>query len=91
MGYVRRAISLRADRPLHFLIGGVRFGNHNVGDEAILEGVVNILRKVRPNCEIIVLTDQPRYTVKKLGVKAIKYQLNGGRSCRMCIGNAISH
>lgn len=74
MGCVRRAINLRADRPLHFLVGGVRFGNHNVGDDAILEGVVKILKKVRPNCEITVLTDQPRYTANKLGVKAFKYQ-----------------
>ncbi len=65
----------RAKRPLRFLIGGVDFGNHNVGDEAILEGGVNIIRKIHPNCEIIVLTDQPRCTAKKLGVKTFKHRI----------------
>jgi len=70
----------RAKRPLRFLVGGVRFGNHNVGDEAILEGGINIIRKIHPNCEIIVLTDQPRRTAKKLGVKAIKCRFIESRS-----------
>lgn len=60
-----------------FLVGGVRFGNHNVGDEAILEGVVSVLRRLCPNCSIFVLTDQPALTASRLGVKAFPYQFVG--------------
>ena len=73
-------------RPLRFLVGGVAFGNHNVGDEAILEGIVTVLRKVRPNCEIAVLTDQPYQTKRRLGIKSYKYQfvkLGSGRISRI--------
>lgn len=62
------------NRPLRFLVGGVQFGNHNVGDEAILEGIVAVLRKVRPNCEITVLSNQPYLTKRRLGIKSYKYQ-----------------
>lgn len=74
------------NRPPRFLVGGVHFGNHNVGDEAILEGIVTVLRKVRPYCEITVLTDQPYQTKKRLGIKSYKHQfvkLGSGRISRI--------
>jgi len=73
----------KSNKPLHFLVGGVHFGKQNVGDEAILEGVVSILKKVQPNCEITVLTDQPYCTAKQLRVKAFKYQFIIPRSGRI--------
>jgi polysaccharide pyruvyl transferase WcaK-like protein len=63
------------DKPWRFLIGGVRFGNNNVGDEAILQGIVKVLRSICPHCEITVLTDQPARTAACLGVKTFRYSL----------------
>jgi hypothetical protein len=51
------------------LVGGVPFGRDNVGDEAIVECVVNIVREICPDAEIYVSTDNQAATVKKLNVK----------------------
>jgi len=51
------------------LVGGVPFGRGNVGDEAIVECVVNIVREICPDAEIYVSTDNQAATGKKLNVK----------------------
>lgn len=55
---------------MKILIGGVPFGCNNVGDEAILECAIKILRQVKPDAAITVSTHDPAGTEKKLGVKA---------------------
>ncbi len=50
------------------LLGGVPFGRDNVGDEAIIECVVNIIRELQPEADIWVSTDDQEATGKKLGV-----------------------
>jgi polysaccharide pyruvyl transferase WcaK-like protein len=54
------------------LVGGVPFGRNNVGDEAILECVVSIIREVCPCAEITVSTDDPIATSIKLGVHTVQ-------------------
>ena len=53
---------------MKILVGGVPFGRDNVGDEAILECVVNILRAIVPDAELVVSTDDQEATAKKLSV-----------------------
>lgn len=53
---------------MRVLVGGVPFGRNNVGDEAILECVIRILRTARPDAEFTVSTDDPAATARKLGV-----------------------
>lgn len=53
------------------LLGGVPFGRNNVGDEAILECIVRILRNICPNADITVSTDDRKGTEHKLNVKTV--------------------
>jgi polysaccharide pyruvyl transferase WcaK-like protein len=50
------------------LLGGVPFGCNNIGDEAILERIVNIVRTASPKAEITVSTGDPTGTKSLLGV-----------------------
>jgi len=59
-------------KALKILLGGVPFGRNNVGDEAILECVVKIVRDVCPDADITVSTDDGRATAEKLGVKTVE-------------------
>jgi polysaccharide pyruvyl transferase WcaK-like protein len=52
------------------LLGGVPFGKNNVGDEAILEGVVGLLREICPGVSLTVSTADP-VTSDKLGVAVV--------------------
>ena len=54
------------------LLGGVPFGRNNVGDEAILECIVKIVRSVCPDADITVSTDDGEATAKKLNVKTVQ-------------------
>ncbi|MDF7799951.1 polysaccharide pyruvyl transferase family protein [Pontiellaceae bacterium B1224] len=56
---------------VRILLGGVPFGRNNVGDEAILECVVGILRAVSPGCEITVSTDDQSATEARLQVQTV--------------------
>lgn len=56
---------------MNILLGGVPFGRNNVGDEAILECVVRIVRAARPDAEISVSTDDGPATARKLGVRTV--------------------
>jgi polysaccharide pyruvyl transferase WcaK-like protein len=53
---------------VNVLLGGVPFGCNNIGDEAILEQVVHIVRSLSPNAEITVSTGEPESTAKLLNV-----------------------
>ena len=56
---------------MKILLAGVPFGRNNVGDEAILECVVRIVREARPDAEITVSTDDGVATATKLGVHTV--------------------
>jgi len=56
---------------MRILLGGVPFGRNNVGDEAILECVVRIVREERPDAQISVSTDDGAATAAKLGVRTV--------------------
>jgi polysaccharide pyruvyl transferase WcaK-like protein len=56
---------------MKILLGGVPFGRNNVGDEAILECVIRIVREERPDAEISVSTDDGAATASKFGVRAV--------------------
>ena len=57
---------------MKILLGGVPFGRNNVGDEAILECVVKLLRGLCPTSEITVSTDDPQATAAKLSVETVQ-------------------
>jgi len=57
---------------MKILLGGVPFGRNNVGDEAILECIVGIIRDIRPEATITVSTDDPDATAAKLGVETVQ-------------------
>lgn len=52
------------------LISGY-YGFDNLGDEAILYSIINLLRKKRNDLEIIVISQRPEITAKRYGVKSI--------------------
>jgi polysaccharide pyruvyl transferase WcaK-like protein len=54
---------------MKILLGGVPFGRNNIGDEAILEGIVTMLREIKPEAQITVSTDDQLETQKHLEVK----------------------
>ncbi|MEI8139617.1 MAG: polysaccharide pyruvyl transferase family protein [bacterium] len=57
---------------MKILIGGVPFGRNNVGDEAILECVVAILRKTFVDAVLTVSTDDGAETARKLKVNTVE-------------------
>jgi polysaccharide pyruvyl transferase WcaK-like protein len=59
-------------KPLRVLLGGVPFGRNNVGDEAILECIVKIVRSICPDAQITVSTDNGPATAAKLGVNTVQ-------------------
>ena len=50
------------------LLGGVPFGRDNIGDEAILQCVVQLIRQTHPDASITASTDTPEDTAAKLGI-----------------------
>jgi len=58
-------------KAVNILLGGVPFGRNNVGDEAILECVVGIVRDVCPGARITVSTDSQTETKNRLGVETV--------------------
>lgn len=57
---------------MKILLGGVPFGRNNAGDEAILECIVGMLRKICPAATLTVSTDDPEATSRKLGVETVQ-------------------
>lgn len=53
---------------MKILLCGIPLGRNNVGDEAILAGVVRIFREVVPGASLTVSTDDPA-TARRLGVE----------------------
>ncbi len=58
-------------QPISILLGGVPFGRNNVGDEAILECIVEVVREVFPTAQITVSTDQQEDTAARLSVLTV--------------------
>lgn len=56
---------------MKFFLGGVPFGCENIGDEAILAGVVTILRRNFKDCSITVSTGEPEKTAALLQVQTV--------------------
>lgn len=52
-------------------MAGVPFGRNNLGDEAILQCVIGMIREVAPNWEITVSTGKQVQTAAQLGVSTI--------------------
>jgi polysaccharide pyruvyl transferase WcaK-like protein len=52
-------------------LGGVPYGRNNVGDEAILECVVGLIREICPAGRILVSTDDRDGTSRRLGVDTV--------------------
>jgi polysaccharide pyruvyl transferase WcaK-like protein len=59
----------KSKKPVKVMIGGVPFGRSNIGDEAILEGMVRLIRKIDPNIQITVSTHDQIKTPRKLNVQ----------------------
>ncbi len=53
---------------MKILLCGIPLGRNNVGDEAIIAGVVKILRGIAPDATLTVSTDDPA-TARRLGVE----------------------
>lgn len=47
------------------------YGFYNVGDEAILQSIIQALQKEAPTLELVVLSNDPDYTRKMYGVEAV--------------------
>ncbi len=47
------------------------YGFHNTGDEAILEATLALLRRYRPDLELLVLSADPAHTQRCFGVRAV--------------------
>jgi polysaccharide pyruvyl transferase WcaK-like protein len=59
---------------LRVLVYGGWFGSGNLGDEAILQGVNNVLSKRLPEVELTALSINPEQTYAQTGVKAEKIE-----------------
>jgi len=47
------------------------YGFDNLGDEAVLQAIISLLRQTEPNCQICVLSNNPQQTEKAYQVKAV--------------------
>lgn len=56
------------------------YGAKNIGDELILEGIINLIRDIKKNSKITVLSESPQRTKKKFRVKACPKVPSGLRS-----------
>ena len=56
---------------IKFFLGSVPFGCDNIGDEAILEAIIQILRRNFPKSQICVATAKPEETAKLFNCKAV--------------------
>jgi polysaccharide pyruvyl transferase WcaK-like protein len=58
-------------KAVRILLGGVPFGRNNVGDEAILQCIVTMIRELCPSAGITVSTDDQDETARRLGVETV--------------------
>ncbi len=59
---------------MKILVYGGWFGSGNLGDEAILQGVKDVLTKRLPEAELTALSIDPEYTYEKTGVPSEKIE-----------------
>ena len=53
------------------------YGFNNAGDEAVLQAIINSLKKADQDLDITVLSNNPEHTTKAYGVKAVnRWKLN---------------
>jgi len=57
---------------LRLVVFGGWFGSRNLGDEAILIGLRNVLRTAMPGVELVALSTDPEYTERVCGVEAVR-------------------
>ncbi len=67
------------EKPLKILICG-NYGAVNIGDEAILEGILMLLRNVAPHAEITVMSADPEHTTFHHKVESVAHFPAGPRS-----------
>src|SRR5688572_26801781 len=48
------------------------YGNGNVGDEALLDGLVSEIRRIAPAARVTVVSDAPAQTSRRLGVDSVR-------------------
>lgn len=60
----------QASVPLRVLVSGF-YGYNNLGDEAILESIVQQVRTFAPDAEIVALSGSPLQTSRRLGIEAV--------------------
>lgn len=56
-------------KKIKVLLGGVPFGSNNIGDEAILECSVDLLREYCPDVHITAATGDQENTARRLGIE----------------------
>ncbi len=57
---------------MRLVVFGGWFGSRNLGDEAILIGLRNVLGGVMPGVELVALSTDPEYTEKACGVESVR-------------------
>ena len=57
---------------MRLVVFGGWFGSRNLGDDAILIGLRNVLGRAVPGVELVVLSTDPEYTERVCGVEAVK-------------------
>lgn len=60
----------QASHPLRILVSGY-YGYNNLGDEAILESIVQQVRHFAPDAELVALSGSPLQTASRLGIRAV--------------------
>lgn len=71
------------------------FGYNNIGDEAILKGLIDGIREISDNIEIVVLSKNPDWTMAKYNVKAVNRSkisdiIRAIKSCDMLVSGGGS-
>ena len=59
----------QASIPLRVLVSGF-YGYNNLGDEAILESIVQQVKGFAPDAQIVALSGSPLQTRERLGIEA---------------------
>lgn len=57
------------------------YGNYNLGDEAMLSGIINLLQRQNSDLDFTVLSDDPQDTKKRFGVESVERQ-NGRKKVK---------
>lgn len=57
---------------MRLVVFGGWFGSMNLGDDAILIGLRNVLGRAMPDVELVALSTDPEYTERVCGVEAVK-------------------